>query len=1076
MELLVEALAGTVAAPLDSPLATEMIVVPNRGMARWLSMQLADRLGVWGNTEFLFPDHFANDLFRRVFPDLPRHTVFDREVLPWKIMSVLSEELLGDKHMEPLSACLRDGRSVGKFQLACDIADAFDQYTIFRPGEVLGWEEGRDRHWQAVLWRTITGGGVPHRARLRRDFLSAIGRLPENSLPSRIAVFGLSSLPPYHASLLAAVATLLPVHLFVLNPCAEFWDQIVSEGEAARIARRELPEAGAERTLHLEGGNPLLASLGDYGREFLSMLHDYDPQEMEIPFDPPGSTLLEIVQADMLHLYDRGASPELPALAIAPGDRSIEIHSCHTPQREIEVLYDYLLDLFDRDPTANPSDILVMTPDIAAYAPVIRAVFGSPENSGRRIPFALADVTAGSDGAVLTAFGAILSLPLSRFEATAVLSLLETPAIRAAFDIEESDLPTLVTWVRACGIRWGLGPEALRTLDLPAMPDNTWEAGVRRLLLGYALPSGKGRTFGGSAGFDDLEGSGAELAGRFLDFLDTLATFTQECGTPRSLTAWARLLGKLLDEVVADTGGESAAIREAIGGLSEAEIRGIPAVTVDYETIRACIAMLLDRTGSDAPFLSGGVTFCAMKPMRSIPFRVVCCIGMNDGAFPRKAYRPSWDLMAQHPRRGDRSLDREDRYLFLEAILSARQRLYISYIGRSVRDNSKNGPSVVVEHLLSAIDRGFFPEGSPAADRERPARTALIVEHPLQAWNPRCFIVGDPSGSFSDANAVVPGSPEGEASPALRFRTGELPCRQGENNLGLRQFIDFFRNPVKFLFVERLGMKLPDRDERVADTECFHLGPLDRYAIAGQLAGQLLSGNDREAVYALLKARGELPQGTVGKFEFDALAAEIGRFVEETVRPLVEREPKLPPLIVDGSFPPLHIAGLIDGCYPSIRLAWRCAKLTPGDYLAAWIPHLVLCAAAKPGYPTRTILAARDRTVVLDPVPGAREELTRLAALLETGMHSPLPLFPRTSFAFAEGVLVKDQTPEKARSRAAETWYGTDFSRGEAEDPYYAFCFRSASPIDADGERLALAVWGPVLRATGDWNDHGRHP
>jgi exodeoxyribonuclease V gamma subunit len=1072
MELLADALAETVGHPFDSPLSMEIIVVPNRGMARWLSMQLADRFGIWGNTKFLFPDHFAGELFRLAFPDLPEGTFFNKELLPWKIMSVLSDELLRDERMEPLAAYLSDGRPSRKFLLACKIADAFDQYTIFRPDVVLGWEAGEEDHWQAILWRTIIREtGMPHRGRLQRDFLSVIGRLPAEIFPPRISVFGLS-LPPYHTALLAAVASLLPVHLFVLNPCAEFWDQIVSENEEAHIVRRELPHSDSEKTLHLEEGNPLLAALGIYGREFFSMLHDYDPQEVEIFSDNPPATLLETIQADMLHLYDRGSSPEIQKIAISATDRSIEVHSCHTPQREIEALYDYLLDVFDTNASINPSDILVMTPNIVSYAPMIRAVFGAPENPDRRIPYSLTDLTVGSEGGIINAFMALLSIPVSRFEAGTVLSLLETSAIRAAFDLSETDLPTLRTWVRRCGIRWGLDEEMLRELDLPAMPDNTWKAGIRRLLLGYALPTGDSRTFDGSAGFDDIEGTQAALAGKFLDSIEKLAIFSRKCRTARSLTAWSLLFGDLVNSFFApDAGGEDEMgwIREAITELSQPERHGIPSSAIDYETIRHYIMMRLNRVGSNAPFLSGGVTFCAMMPMRSIPFKIICCIGMNDGAFPRQSYRPSWDLMAQHSRRGDRSLAREDRYLFLEAILSARQRLYISYIGRSARDNAVIGPSVVVEELLSTIDRGFYPQAlatseGPCVEGSPAARGAVIVEHPLQAWNPRCFNGGNRLHSFSDANAASAGSLALDESIGYRFCTLSLPPRQEEKRIALQMFIGFFRNPTRFLLINRLGIKLPERQEQVADTECFGISCLNRYIIALKLIEDMLGRSDREAAYALLKARGELPQGNVGRFEFDALAGEIRAFAE-SLRPFIEKEPALPPLSVDASFGPLVITGSIDDCYPAMRLTYRFADAKPNDYLAAWISHLLLCAIGKPGFPTKTLLFAKDKTITLEPVSGAESELEKLAVLFETGMCSPLPFFPHASFDYAESVLMKKRSPQVALFRAAETYHGNNYVSGEGEDPYYSFCWRQSPLFDAAWERLALDVWSPFLHS-----------
>jgi exodeoxyribonuclease V gamma subunit len=447
--------------------------------------------------------------------------------------------------------------------------------------------------------------------------------------------------------------------------------------------------------------------------------------------------------------------------------------------------------------------------------------------------------------------------------------------------------------------------------------------------------------------------------------------------------------------------------------------------------------------------------------MRSIPFAIICCIGMNDGAFPRQSYRPSWDLMAEHPRRGDRSVDREDRYLFLETILSARKRLYLSCIGRSARDNAPQGPSVVVDELLSAIDRGFRSHTGDGG----PARTAVTVEHPLQAWNPRCFADGDRLRSFSGANTATRGPAVTSGTGSNRLFTERLPAGPAEEAVDLQAFIDFFRNPVNALLANRLGMRLPGKQEEAADTECFELDGLDRYGVAQQLTGVMLGGGNPEEAFTLLRAKGDLPPGSAGRFCFDDLAAEIRPFIE-TLRPLLAGEPALPPLIVRVPVGPLVIAGSIDNCRSSVRLAWRFADAKAKDCLAAWINHLLLCAHHRPGYPTTTRLIAKDETIVLSPVPDAEAKLTLLASCYREGMRSPLPFFPDTSLDYAERVVVKKQSPRDARTKAMGIYNGNDYNRGEGDDPWFAFCFRPCPAFDAAWERLALDIWTPFFAAS----------
>jgi exodeoxyribonuclease V gamma subunit len=1083
MELLVDACAEIAAAPLASALSAEIMVVPNRGMERWLSMQLSNRLGVWANARFLLPNAFVEQLFNRVFTEFPDEPLLEPGLVAWRIMTILSGPIQTDDHYAQLSSYLGDKRPLRRFQLATKIADAFDQYTLYRPDMVLAWEDGVEDHWQAKLWRTLNEQlKGRHRARLWRSFFNVAYKLTKEMLPERIIAFGHSSLPPYHTAILSAIASVIPVHLFVLNPCLEYWDDIISQREAVRIQRAELkrkPNRPFSADLHLDQGNALLAALGGYGRDFLAGLHELEGEAIALPYDPEPATLLAAVQSDILHLRERGAAAEAPRTAVNKADRSIQIHSCHSPLREVEVLYDHLLDWFNRQPSLNPSDILVMTPDIEAYAPFIKAVFDTPEERADKIPYSLTDLTLKSESPLAETFLALLSLPHSRFGASAVMALLETSEIRAAFDIDEQELALASTWVRSCGVRWGVSADSQTSRDLPATPENTWEAGLERLLLGYALPSGGDRLFSSIAPFGGIEGMDALLAGKIVDFVTTLSEFSAAACRERTLKEWSELLLSLLGSFFSvdnDKAEELAGIRSLLFSLRAPETLGLYGEMVDLEIVLDHLGGELKKSGAHAPFLSGGVTFCAMMPMRSIPFKVLCCIGMNDTAFPRRSYHASWDLIAAKPRRGDRSLEREDRYLFLEALLSAREQMYISYVGQSVRDNTACRPSVVVEELLGYLDKGFYPCAAPPPAGNANAdpgalRNTIVVNHHLQAWSPAYFGDNDRLFSFSAANAAGAVSvSQGAKSPqSVDFCPKPLTPLSitAPLEVDIDALIRFFKNPVRFFLNKRLGIILEDAESAIEETEPFSVEGLDKYRIAHDLIGRFLGEGTTAESYQLLKAKGQLPHGNVGKYAFDALSGEVRAFTDE-LQPFIAAEAPLAPFIVDKRIDAFHLHGVIGNIFPSAHLAYRFANIAPVDYLSLWIPHLALCAFAPEQYPKVSLLIGKDAMFRIKPVDNALDILHNLLKGREEGMRGPLHFFPKSSYAYAEKVrkmrdAQEQPDPDEALASALAQWNGNDYARAERDDHYYALCFNATVPLDEDFARLALAIWEPIF-------------
>jgi exodeoxyribonuclease V gamma subunit len=1058
LERLADDLAEVLRTPLKPALASEVVAVQSNGMARWLRMRLADRLGVAANIRFPLPSTLIWQLFGRVLPDVPDRSAYEREVLVWRLMEMLPA-LAGEGLLAPIRAYLGDAQDdFRRHQLASRIADLFDQYLVYRPDWIREWERGSGDTWHAALWREVVrAAGGSHRVRVQDRFLAAVSGSPEakRSLPPRIILFGIPTLPPAQLAVFARLAEMLPVHLFLLNPCRQFWAEIRSEREIARRVRDRDP-----RELYFETGNSLLASWGTQGREFLGLILDCDPHEADAFEEPHEDTLLHCLQTDILRLQNRG-DRGAPPTPVRSDDRSVQVHSCHSPMREVEVLYDQLLARFEADRTLEPGDVAVMAPDIEVYAPLVEAVFGTAEPD-RRIPFTIADRRRRSESPMAAAFLSLLDRVEGRFGADEVLGLLDIEPVRRRFGIAEADLPQIRDWVRETRVRWGVDAESRAALDLPATSEHTWRAGLDRLLLGYALPSAGRRLFGGILPYDAVEGAAGRVLGLLCSFAEALFAARDELARPRPIAEWAETLVRLLDRFVeADEDGETevADLRRAIAALAEDAGRADFNGPVSMAVVRSALQGTLGEGWGGGRFLAGRVTFCAMVPMRSVPFRVVCLIGLNDGSYPRSRRAPGFDLMSEDVRPGDRSRREDDRYLFLESIVSARETLYVSYVGQSDRDNAPLPPSVLVSELLEYVEHGFVLEDGGSL-RER-----LVARHPLQAFSPRYFREGAEAASlFSYSEDYCEASRRrrsaGTPPPFFDRPLAEPP---GEwRVVDLARFARFLQHPARYLGRERLRIHLEEREDLLECREPFSLEGLDAYGLRQEVLELRLAGGSLDEAWEIARAGGRLPQGRPGEAYF---AAEAGK-VEALARRLEPWRvaPCRDPIPVELDLGPIRLTGRLAGVTCRGLLEYRPTAAKPKDRAALWLRHLLLNDLRPAGVTPESRWLGEDGEILLGPVANPRPHLLTLAEIFWAGLSRPVHLFPEAGFAYAERVY-GGRDADRALAAARAVWFGSDFSRKtpEGDDPYHRLLFRGGDPLDGEFERLARQVFLPML-------------
>jgi exodeoxyribonuclease V gamma subunit len=1088
-EALVEVLAEVVGQPLPDPLARECIAVQGRGMERWLAMELSRRLGVWANPDFPFPRH----LILRTLGDLlgvgdATQSPFEPETLMWSVADLLSHYLTRPEFTPIQTYLAGDERDVRRLQLAERIAHTFDQYVVYRPEMVLGWERGSETHWQAVLWRALVERhGSTHMATHAHAFLETLRRpAPQlGKTPTRISVFGVSTLAPLYLTMLAALARHVELHLFLLSPSAEYWADIRSRRAVLRtLAQHSASPDNIDQALHFDEGNPLLSSLGRIGRDFQLVLEanvDYEEADGTLYVDPGTATMLTTVQSDILALRHRQArnSDVLP-LPLAPNDDSISVHACHAPMREVEVLHDQLLALFDKDHSLEPRDVVVMSPAIDAYAPFIDAVFGGAADNQPRIPYCVADRAMRATDNVFDAFLLVLATLRGRMTANEVLDLLGIEAVRERFGFVSEDLDLLRGWITEAGIRWGVDADHREQAEQPRLAQNTWRFGLDRLLLGYAMPGDGRRLYAGVLPYDDIEGTTTEVLGRFVEFCEALFAFQRSLQAPRTLDAWRDDLGRLLHTVVGSTNQtayQHRQIRAALDQLADHGDAGQFHDPVDLDTVQMQLAAALERGAPGRGFLTGGVTFCALVPMRSIPFRVVCLLGMNDADFPRVQRALGFDLIAQRPRPGDRSSRDDDRYLFLEALLSARERLIVTYVGQNIRDNGEIPPSVVVSELLDVIEESFV---LPSRDAPQPTvesvRTHLVTRHPLQPFSPRYFGAGQDPRLFSYARNYCEGaeSLRDQRETVPPFFSAPLPLDPtATREVSIDALARFFENPTRSFLHNRLALYLGSDIEAVDDREPLELDHLERWKVGSSLLERALDGEGLRQALPSVQASGALPPGVLGTCVFDALEPEVTAIALAT-RQLLRGE-QLEPLVVDEDLAGTRITGVIRDLWPAGQIQHQFSKLGGRHELGIWIRHLVLNWLQPDGYPRVSYLAGRPQgkdgasAIRFRPVEDAAGILRELLRLYWLGQTVPLLLFEKASRAYAEslGGATGAKAEVAALKKAQGEFDGGYFGWGDAQDDYVRQVFATVNPLDPGFRFGGVAGGASTSTATG---------
>ena len=1086
-DVLADGLAALLAEPAADPFAEDLVLVPARGVERWLSQRLSHALGcgphgddgVCAGVSFRSPGSLITTITGTADDD-----PWSPEAMTWPLLQVIDASLAEPwcrtlaTHLGHFNtgaeAELRRGR---RYAVARRLAGLFASYARQRPQLLIDWLDGTgadlgtDLDWQPALWRALVAVVPADPPHIRHEQTVTRLRAGPAAVPSRLSLFGQTRLACTDIELLDALATYHELHLWLPHPSDDLWRAL--SARHGIVPRRQ--DTGHRAVRH-----PLLATLGRDLRELQRALPANPATDEFLASGTKPDTLLGWLQSD---IAANGVRPQNRSLT--PDDRSVQVHSCHGPARQVDVLREVLLGLLADDSTLEPRDILVMCPDIETYAPLIMADFGLGDvvhgaHPAHRLRVRLADRSLLQTNPLLGVTSQLLTLAGGRVTASEVLNLAQSAPVRARFGFDDDDLEGITRWVRQSNIRWGFDQQHRRPFGVDFV-HNTWRFGMDRVLAGVAMSDDSAAWIDHTLPLDDVSSNRIQLAGQFAEYIDRLQHAVDSLTEAQPLHEWLTALadGITLLTLVEDRDSSQDAWQHSQLHREFAEVLRTAGPRADtvmrLPDVRALLQSHLAGRPTRANFRTGTLTVCTMVPMRSVPHRVVCLVGLDDGLFPRLGVVDGDDVLARNPMTGERDVRSEDRQLLLDAIGAATEHLVITYTGANEYSGQRRPPAVPLAELLDALDQ-------TAQTATEKIRSRVLVEHPLQPFDVRNVERGKlvPGVPFSFDPTVLRAAfaATGKRAQQPKFISGPLP-QPPPDDVVLADLVAFFKDPVKGFF-RALEYTLPWDVEGVEDAMPVDINALEEWTVGDRMLHDILGGMTPDRAKHAEWRRGTLPPGQLGWRKATEIRDQAALLASAALQ---HRHADPAAFDVDIDLGGRRLTGTVSQVFDDRLVSVTYSRLDGKHLLASWIPLLALIAhdpsrdwsAVCIGRPKRGT-TPRKEGLGRSPDEQATTLLTDLVAIYDVGRREPIPLPIKTSYAWA----VARHSGEDPIRAAAYRWKSGNYP-GEDEAPAHVRTWgryaqltdlmqplRAGEGYGGENHRLgayAARLWLPMLRA-----------
>lgn len=1025
IDALARAFASAPALDAD-PFARPLLLTSAPGVQRWLSQRVAtaapDGEGIMAG----FDVHPLGALESLLAGDSVRFDPWEPSRLVWAILATCASELPG---LAPLRRHLDANDQ--RYANALRVSRLLRRYADHRPDLLQGWladpkaaaaKMGSDG-WQAWLWHGLHEQIAAPDPVARRAQLAASLRNGDAEVAwPAVHLFAPRQITNARLTLVRALADAVPVQVW-------------------------LPVVGPA-----ESNNELTTATGRRALSWAAAWRELADAEHTLPAARHPNTALGAVQT--------AAAAGRPLPGPLPNDDTISLHSSHALGRQAEVLRELLTAAFADDPSLEPRDVVVLTPDPEALAPHVAALFGTTDAhaAGFKHPASqlrVAVPTQGRGNQVHTLLLNLLALRTSRATASELLGWAAHPFVSRKFGLSDDDLDRLEELIAAAGVRWGINGEHRSWFGVDVQ-QNTWLLGVQRLTLGEAFSDDTHTSVATVATVDDVSSTDSDRIGALAELVSRLSRITSDFAVEASLARWLDRLRTALDLLVKVPFEDTWQLSQVWSVLADVEERG----TGSGVLLRATdiVALLQDAWGRrrERPgFGNGTLVIAGLDDLPRVPHRVVCLVGLDERGFPRRGLGAGDDLLARSRGPLDPDPGADDRQALLDAVLAARERLVVIYQGQSSLTPEPHHPPAGVVELIEAVGQ---------------SRVRVETLQPFAPANFDASPGSSPRSFDRAAHAAATALVRARRPAPDRYAVGLLPRATPLTDLGLTDLGALLKHPVRFLLRQRAGLTLHGEEE-ARESIPLELGHMDAWRVGEAMLADLLEGQESQQALRARWLSGDVPPHQLGR---EALL-QIETQAQGILR-LFERETPQEPTTasVDLDVGGVRLTGRVDT--RGGRVAWAQYSRVDARHLGlAWAQLLAL--TTQTGRRTDAILFGKGHSVSLSgpPVELARGLLADLVTLAHDATEQVLPLPPRVAEQWARFRAHRrdpiSETPmlEKLwkfdRDDVWRKWYGVHeapWRRGSSQ----------GHPWAVPGEptllgSLAARVWAPIVKAQG---------
>ena len=746
--------------------ASQVVVVPTIGVRSWLTPLLATTLGATdGRNDGIFAN--VNVQYVGYLQRMLRQAA-GLTSDPWERNRVNLATL---QALDGFSETARlENKYNGRLNAARILAERFDRYATRRPELIRSWHRGvaalgdlsvEKYHWQFKLWERVRDivGAAPWpviNAELC-DRLRAGEKIP--GIPDRLMIAGFESISPSNMEVIDALSNVIDVEIIFVHQSPylrEKWNEMAS-GVVPNKAELPVPT----------NFSPLSASSLRLPPSW--MQSSFDLELLLAAYGVRGEYATTSAKSDsslLLQVLKRGISgAPIDVSTERPIDLSVQIHRAHNLARQVEVLHDALLHAFSADKKLQPHDVVVLCADIQSAAPILEAVFDKTvvSKTGRnfKLPLVVADRTLKeiNDGADLASN--LLNLVTSRFDIESFMLVATSPIVMKNFAVSASDAAVWGRHLENSRLRWGLDAEHREEHGLvaPELNAHGWLDAIERSLLGTVMKveSEAPVMAGGVRPIPFVESSDTGALVTLVGVLSVVAQFEHLSRVNRSVEEWCVEIEKTLNALCGESCAEIDEVLNVLNAFQRAsqslDKQNSSAIqTVSFAEFAEYVTGELTASSGRLPLRSGSITATSFVPLRTVPFKVVCVVGFDDGTLPMGEPEGD-DLIAATPMLGDGDPKIESRRVFLDALMSAEQRFIVTCTGRSIKNN-KQVPLITPLSEFLDFCRACGVDVPEDADK----LSAIEYSHPRHLGSPENFQASDgpvPKQIWSHDNAAL---------------------------------------------------------------------------------------------------------------------------------------------------------------------------------------------------------------------------------------------------------------------------------------------------------------------------------